>query len=401
MGRKLVAILAAVLIVLAGAAWWIYSGGNSAWKQSEMHAGAKVLPNLVVSNVAGVHLNGGKEQVTLERKGEMWTVRERGGYPADLQKVAPLLVKLADLKVVQTEEITASLQPRLQLAAPGSDGGGTALDLTDAAGKPLGSITVGKTIDKDSEIPGATKKVPNGRYLLRKDAPTIAIAINDPLNEIDLNPRSWLDKTFAKPERVKTLTLTSGGKPKWSLVRNEEASIAWTLKDAAKGEDLNTATANDTAGALAGVTMVDVVSDPKPDVTGLADGDVLTAETFDGLTYTYTVGKKEGENRYISFAVAGKAERPRERTPGKDEKAEDKTKADKTFKDELAAFDARMEREQAMDKKVFLVADASLQAALKERAALMKSKETAAAPSVPGLDKYEKKAPEKKAPAKK
>jgi len=31
----------------------------------------------------------------------------------------------------------------------------------------------------------------------------------------------------------------------------------------------------------------------------------------------------------------------------------------------------------------------------------MKQKESSAAPSVPGLDKFEKKAPEKKAPAKK
>ncbi|HEY4372052.1 MAG TPA: DUF4340 domain-containing protein [Burkholderiales bacterium] len=410
MGRKGLSILVVLLLVLGGGAAWIYSGGSRAWKQTDTKAGSPVLPGLVVSQVATLRINNGKDTATLELKGGGWTVHEREGYPADVSKIGPFLAKLADLKIIQTDTITEALAPRLNLSPPGQANGGTAVDLTGAASKPLGSLLLGKTIDKDSDIPGATKKIPSGRYLVKRDAPTIAIAINDPLNDAVANPRDWLDKTFIKPERVKSLTFTSGGKPRFTLERSEEASMAWTLKDAAKGEELDTGKASDEAGALAGLTMVDVIAGAKPDDLGLTTGDVLTAETFDGLTYTLTIGKKDGDNRAVQLGVSGTPSRPATRTAAKDEKPEDKTRLDKSFKDDLDAFNARVKREQAMDKKVFWVADAGVAALLKDREALMKGKQTAAQPPVPGLDKFEskkaeademKKAAAKAAPAKK
>ena len=401
MSRKQLALLVVILLVLGGAAAWIYSGGNKAWKQADTQAGTRLVPGLVPSNVASIRINGGKEVVTLERKGTAWGVKERDGYTADTQKIAALLGKLADLKVTQTETISEGLRPRLKLAAPGQADGGIAIDLLDAAGKDMGSLIAGKTIDRKSDIPGATKEIPTGRYVLKRDQETTAIAINDPLNEVDTSPRAWVDKTFIKPDRIKTLTLVSSGKPRFVLARSEEAAMAWSLKDAAKGEDLDTTKAQDEAGALGGLAMVDLVPGPNPAELGLTDGSVLTAETFDGLTYTLTFGKKDGENRAVSVGVSGKSDAPRERVAGKDEKPEDKAKLDKEFKDKLAALDERLAREQAMDKKVFLVTDASAQFLLKDRAALMKQKQTVAQPDVPGLQNFEAKKAPAKAPAKK
>lgn len=395
MNSKHVSALALLLILLGGIAYWIHSGGSGAWKNADTQAGAKVVPNLVVNTVNTVRISAGKDVLTLERKGQAWSVKERGGYPADTQKITPLLLKLAGLKVTQTEAITDTLRPRLDLAPPGQDGGGIALDLTDAATKPLASLILGKFITRPADLPGG-KDIPNGRYILSREQPTSALAVSDPLTEVDANPRNWIDKTFAKVERAKTVTLSSSGKPKWALTRLEEAGIAWQLKDATKGEDLDINKAQDEAGALGGITMVDVLTTPAADA--LTDADVLTIETFDGLTYTFTIGKKDGENRALTVSLTGTAAPPAERTPGKDEKAEDKTKLDQSFKEQRAAFDARVAAERAMDKKVFLVADASVAPLLKERAALMKQK--APDPAKGGKDAFKDKGA-KKAAAKK
>ncbi len=50
-----------------------------------------------------------------------WVVKERGDYNASVQEIGDLLVKLPDVKVVQTEAVGASLLPRLNLVAPGKD----------------------------------------------------------------------------------------------------------------------------------------------------------------------------------------------------------------------------------------------------------------------------------------
>jgi hypothetical protein len=372
MNSKHVSALAFLLLLLGGFAYWIHSGGSNAWKQSDTQAGAKVLPGLVVSNINTVRINAGKEQVTLERKGQAWSVKERDGYAADAQKIVPLLLKLADLKVTQTEAITEALRPRLELAAPGTAGGGIALDLLDAAAQPLGSLIAGKTIDRDSELPGATRGIPTGRYLLARQQPAMALAVSDPLSEIDASPRNWLDKTFVKIERPKSITYASAGKPRWVLTRAEEAGMAWQLKDPAKSEQLDTDKAQEEAGNLGNLALVDVAVDPKPDQLGLTDPDVLTVETFDGLTYALGIGKKDGDNRALTVALTGNSDVPRERTPGKAEKPEDKAKLDKEFKDKLAAFDARIAAERGLGKRVFLVTDASVQPLLKERVALLK-----------------------------
>ncbi len=138
--------------------------------------------------------------------------------------------------------------------------------------------------------------------------------------------------------------------------------------------------------------MVDVVVAPKPDQLGLTEPDVLSVETFDGLTYTFSIGKKDGDNRALMVSLTGSAA-PRERTPGKDEIPADKAKLDQDFKDKRAAFDTRIAAERAMDKRVFLVTDASVQPLLQDRAALLKKKE-----KPPEADKG---ADKKKPPAKK
>jgi hypothetical protein len=406
MGRKALVLLAVLLLVLGGVAGFIYKGGNSDWKQADTQAGAKVLGGITINDIAAIHIKSAKDELNLERTGGVWGIKQRAGYPADAQKIGPLLVKLSELKVTQTEAISEALRPRLQLAAPGATGGstegGTALELLDAKGKPLGSLILGKAITRKSDIPGATRDVPTGRYLLKPEAPATAIAINDPLTEIDASPAAWLDKTFIKPDRVKSITFSSDGKPRWTMQRNEEAEMAWQLKDAAKGEDFDTGKAQDEARGLAGIGMVDLAMNTKPD--DLAGGDVLAFDTFDGLSYTLTLGKKDGENRPVLMGVSGKLTPAPERTPGKDEKPEDKAKLDKEYKDKAAANEARAAHELAMDKKVFLVADASIVPLVKDRATLMKAKQSTAQPDVPGLQQFEKKAPSKaaeKAPAKK
>src|SRR5208337_1365782 len=105
---------------------------------------------------------------------------------------------------------------------------------------------------------------------------------------------------------------------------------AWVLVEPKAGEVLDTNKASSLTSALNFPSFVDVVADAAPDKTGLDQPLTVTIETFDHFTYTLKIGHKTLENDY-NLNVAVSADIPTARTPGKDEKAEEKAKLDKEF----------------------------------------------------------------------
>jgi len=119
------------------------------------------------------------------------------------------------------------------------------------------------------------------------------------------------------------------------------------------------AKANAAAYSLASVELADVLGkETKPEETGLSAPTVLTANTFDGLTYTLRLGALKGENYPATLAVAGEA-----KPEGKD--AEERAK-------KLAE---RLPRERALATYTLLIPKSRLEDALKPRAELLARKE--------------------------
>jgi len=99
---------------------------------------------------------------------------------------------------------------------------------------------------------------------------------------------------------------------------------------------------------------------------------VVTIDTFDNFTYTLKLGQKTNDNLPMVVTVA--AQIPKERTPGKDEKPEDKAKLDKEFKDKQKKFEDKLSQEQSYGKWTYLVSNWTVDSLLKERNQLMAEK---------------------------
>jgi hypothetical protein len=72
--------------------------------------------------------------------------------------------------------------------------------------------------------------------------------------------------------------------------------------------------------------------------------------------------------------VAVTAQLPKERTPGKDEKPEDKAKLDKEFKEQQKTLEDKLKQEQGYGKWVFQVSNWTVDSLLKDRAQLLVEK---------------------------
>jgi len=368
MTRKRFLILLLLLIVLGGAGLALFWQDLSAWRSPNAKIGTKLFEKLPVNDVAQIRLYDGKGTVTLVLKDGRWIVKERGDYNASVQEIGDLLVKLPDVKVVQTEAVGASLLPRLNLVAPGKDvkpeDAGTQLELSDKSGKVIGTLLLGKKVLKTEPSPLPIPQVtPVGRYVLSPGNATVLV-LSDALKNADAKPAQWLAKDFFKAERIKTL-IASGEGSAWKLTRPEEYG-QWKFADGSGELDPSKAVA--AVNALAGLNFTDVALGMTDDK--FAQPRTYVADTFDNLVYTIKIAKKpDSDDYYLSVAVTG--DPPRTRTPEKDEKPADKERLDKQYAETLKKLDERVKLEKGLAGWTYVVAAKSLETLLRTRADLI------------------------------
>jgi hypothetical protein len=382
MNRKQFILLLAVLGVLGGLGLGLVWQDLAVYRASGAKIGAKLLPQLKIADVAQVRLQDAKHEVTLVRKEKSWVVQERGGYPASFQEISDLLIKLVELKVTQSEQVGASLWPRVELADPptGGDaaaprpgeGAGTAIEFKDAAGKPLARLVLGKKVlkkDPMNPLPAAKDGVPAGRYVRVDGAGDIVVVVSDPMEKAVAETGRWLNRDFFKAERIRTLAVgQQGGAPQWMIARAEEWG-QWRF--AAGGGNLNPSAAVSATNKLSGLAFKDVAVDPRALAT--AKPVFVVAATFDGLNYAVKLARiTKGDDYLLNVKVTG--ELPKQRAVEKGEKPEEKERRDKEFAEARKRMVERIAAEKALAKWTYVIAGAEVEPLLKSRSEMLAPK---------------------------
>jgi hypothetical protein len=383
MNRKQFSILLVLVVVLGVFGWVLYQRNQGSWQGgSRQGAALKLLGDLPVNDVAAIVIKNGSNQLDLVKKDNLWRVKERYDYPANFSEISGFLLKALDLKAAQTEEIGPSQLGRYKLLPPGpGTNTATLVEMRDSNGKALKSLLLGKTHMRKSEgraSPmgefGDNEGFPDGRYVMVGTGAKSVAVVSDPLSNLEPKPDQWLNKDFFKVEKIRSIDVVYPiPTNSWKVSRDTETATEWKLADAKPEEKLDSSKTSGFSYALSSPSFNDVLApDTKPDQTGLEKPTVITLSTFDNFTYQIKVGQKTNDNLPILVAVS--AVIPKERTPGKDEKPEDKTRLDKEFKDQQKKTEDKLTQEQAYGKWVYLVSNWTLDSLLKERSQLLAEK---------------------------
>jgi hypothetical protein len=274
-----------------------------------------------------------------------------------------------DLKPVQEVEVGPSQFARLELNTDGGTNSGTLVEFKGGNAANLTTLVLGKQYMKDAPaggMMGMSGGFPAGRYVMVPDTKKVWL-VGESFSNIDTDPAQWLNKDFFKVEKIKSIAVTS---PKttntWRLSRGTENG-EWKMNDVKEGEKFDSSKASTLNYALSSPSFDDVVSpEAKPEDVGMTDPTVARIETFDGFLYTVTLGTSTNdENVFLKVNVA--ADFPKERTPGQDEKPEDKEKLDKEFKDKNDKFQEKLKNEQQLEKWTYIVSRNTVDALLKPR----------------------------------
>jgi hypothetical protein len=375
MNRKQLLILIVLVVVLGGAGLLLHKKEASSFTANENSGmGQKLLGTFPVNDVAHIEIKQGTNDLNLAKKDNLWRVRERNDYPANYSQIAEFLLKAQDLKVVQSEAVGPSQLPRLWLVAGSGTNSALVVDLKDKSDKTIKSLLLGKKHMKKSDRPSPYGDMdnegwPDGRYVKVGDSANVAV-ISDALSNIEPKPDQWLNKDFFHVEKVKGISATFPNPTNsWKVSRDTETA-EWKLADAKPNEQLDSTKTSSLSNPLSSPTFNDVATSATPEQLGLDKPTVLTLDTFENFTYTLKVGQKTNDIYAMTVAVA--ADIPKERTPGKDEKAEDKDKLDKAFKENQKKLQDKLDQEKSYDKWIYLVSSWTLDSVVKERSQLLK-----------------------------
>jgi hypothetical protein len=375
MNRKQLTLLIVLGVVLGGLGWVAYNKQRSPYKESTQRMGSTMLPDFPLNDVAQITIKQGSSELNVVKKDDLWTVKERGDYPANFSTVSDFLRKVWELKVAKPVRVTQARLPQLELVPP-DKGPSTLVEFKDKSGKTTKSLLLGAKHMRESSGPsqfGGGGSWPDGRYvMIGNDLQSVAL-VSETFNNAEPKADDWLNKDFFKIEKHKSISVvTTNATNNWKISRESETG-EWKLADAKPSEQLDSSKSSSVTSALSYPSFNDIAVNAKPEETGLDKPILGTIETFDGFTYTAKIGKQgTNDNYYFQVAVAG--DFPKERAPGKDEKPEDKDKLDKEFKEKTEKLQEKLKTEQALGKWTYLVSKWTIDPLLKERKDLVAEK---------------------------
>ena len=307
MNRKQLLILLGLVVVLGIVGLALHKRNQTSWQGSgRQGAASKLLGELPVNDIASIVIKGGTNELDLVRQDNLWRVKQRNDYPANFTEISSFLLKAADLKAIQTEEIGPSQLGRYKLLPPGlATNTAVLLELRDQGGKVIKSLLLGKTHMRKSEAQpspmgemGGNEGFPDGRYVMvGTGAKTLAV-VSDPLSNVEAKPDAWLNKDFFKVEKIRSLAVAyPAATNSWKVTRDTETATDWKLADAKPEEKLDSSKTSGFSYALGSPSFADVLpADTKPEQVGLDKPTVVTIDTFDNFTYTLKLGQKTINN---------------------------------------------------------------------------------------------------------
>lgn len=218
--------------------------------------------------------------VTLERGADAaWRVPSYYDFPADFAKLAGLIGNLTDAKAQRLVTSNAERIARLEFKD-------TKIELLDAAGKELWSVTLGKTPETGA-----------GRFVRFANEPKAYLA----------NLSAWLDteaKNWASSELINVkaddvakieIPFSEGGPVTVSRAKKEDP---WTADKVPAGQKLKTDKIASILSSIGNLRFSDTTDRSDPQVaTAQAHQHTFKLTTFDNKTITVALGRKPEEKK--------------------------------------------------------------------------------------------------------
>jgi hypothetical protein len=294
MNQRSVLVLSVLTLVSVGAAALaLRDPGPSASTSSEL-----LFPEFSerINDLARVRIEKEAKSATLQREGGQWKLADRGGYPAQFEKVKELAVRIAELRIEEAKTNKKANHAKLGLAWPAEAAAEGELDsaqptyltFEDSSGTKLAELVLGKT-----EWQGSKPKV----FARRAAEDQVYLCAPRQSLDVEADASRWIDTkliTLAN-ERVQSVAIEHADGERVEIVRSAANHTQFAVENVPLGRSESYAgVANGVAQALASLQLEDVR--PAGEVDFTKEPVARTSyRCVDGLTLMLETAKHEGE----------------------------------------------------------------------------------------------------------
>ncbi len=293
------AALAVVTVLAVAIAITTYAAQNR-WAQAKV-SGAGLFPGLAAqaSRIAKIELKQGDKSLTLARDKDVWTLADKGGYPAKTEAVRALVVKLVGAELVESKTRNKDRYGLLELEDPtAKDAKSRLLRLLDDKGGVIAETIVGK---KRFDAFGGSKSA----TYVRKPGDAQTWLSNADL-DVSVAVKDWvlasvLDVPAAKIAKV---TVEIPGEEPLVIARDAADATKYALVGMPEGKKLKEGAGIDAIVRAAGNLELEDVRKPAAGAAPAGDASVAKIEADGGLAVTVRL-RKEGEDTWVSLEATG------------------------------------------------------------------------------------------------
>lgn len=297
MNAKTLAVLGVVTAAAVGLAAW--SINRQRPLTGDEAANGLLFDGLAakVNDAAKMVITREGKSFTIEKRGEGWVLAEKGGYPAQFDKVKAALLGIAELSIVEPRTRDAAMYDRLGVEGAEKAGqGSTLVTVLDGSGATLASMLMGKESPGSMDRFYARRASDANSWLVKTAAGTTRL-------DVPSDAMMWIvrDLPSVPRDRVKSVTTTHPDGEAVVISKQKKEDKNYTVEGVPAGRELSQPTAgNAPAGGLAFMGFDDVQPAAAVDFGAVnAEGKPLataaTFETFEGMTVTATTIEKDGK----------------------------------------------------------------------------------------------------------
>jgi hypothetical protein len=246
---------------------------------ADPHVGQPLVTDATLQETARFVLSDQGKTVTLARQADgTWRVPAYYDLPVDFSKLSRLIDDLAAAKIQRAVTRNPERIARLEFKD-------TKLQLFDAAGKSLWSVTLGKNADS------------GGRFLRFDDQPAAYLASFSAW--LDAEPKNWADSSLLKLKADDIAKVEIGFADDAPVVVSREKKEApWTAAKTPDGQQVNPAKITSLLSSLDTLRFTDTTApDDAKAVAARAHERTLALTTFAGETVTVALGREPEQKK--------------------------------------------------------------------------------------------------------